>query len=164
MCDLRYIRKLHQQPTIMRENMSSHRRYSVGLIMVLSACEPTAPVVEQATPNIIAISYDAYGSTPTLTPTALDLAIEHCKKQNLYANYRGVTVPSALTAKEVHTFVCERVKTDDNAVIIAQNNQYAAQASQAAEAVDAFFDGYDAARPTRTQCNTIGFQTNCTSY
>lgn len=141
--------------------MTSLSKYSLGLVMALSACETTTPVVEQATTNVIAISYDAYGSTPTLTPEALDLAIEHCKKQRLYANYRGVTVPNALTAKEVHTFVCEPTKTDDNAVIIAQNRQYGADSAQA---VSAFFNAYDAAQPTHTQCSTIGFQTNCTSY
>lgn len=144
--------------------MASLPKYSLGLVMALSACVTTAPVVERATPNVIAISYEAYSSTPTLTPEALDLAIEHCKKQNLYANYRGVTVPNVLTAKEIHTFVCEASKTDDNAVIIAQNRQYSASSAQASDAVGAFFDAYDAARPTHTQCSTIGFQTNCTSY
>jgi hypothetical protein len=144
--------------------MASLPKYSLGLVMALSACETTAPFIERATPNVIAISYEAYGATPTLTPEALDLAIEHCKKQGLYANYRGVTVPNALTAKEVHTFVCEASKTDDNAVIIAQNRQYSESSAQAAAAVGAFFDAYDAAQPTHTQCSTIGFQTNCTSY
>jgi hypothetical protein len=141
--------------------MASLPKYSLGLVMALSACETTAPVIERATRNVIAISYEAYGSTPTLTPEALDLAIEHCKKQKLYANYRGVTVPNALTAKEVHTFACEASKTDDNAVIIAQNRQYS---EQSAAAIGAIFDAYDAAQPTYTQCSTIGFQTNCTSY
>lgn len=144
--------------------MASLPKYALALIMALSACETTAPVVERATPNVIAISYAAYSSTPTLTPEAIDLAIEHCKTQHMYANYRGATVPNALTAKEVHTFVCEATKTDDNAVIIAQNNQYSASAAQASDAVGAFFNAYDAAKPTHTQCNTIGFQTNCTSY
>lgn len=130
----------------------------------LTACQPTAPVVEKATANLISISYDAYGSVPTLTPAALDMAIEHCKKQGLFANYRGAGTPNPLSAKEVHTFVCERVKTDDNAVIIAQNQQYAASAAATSGAVDAFFDGYDRATPTYTRCTTIGIQTNCTSY
>jgi hypothetical protein len=132
----------------------------VVALMVVAACQVTAPVVEKATTNLIAISYDAYGSTPTLTPEALDLAIEHCKKQRLFANYRGANIPNPLTAKEVHTFVCERTKTDDNAVILAQNQQHAT----ASNAVDAFLDGYNQARPTYTQCSTYGFQTNCTSY
>lgn len=137
----------------------------IGLtVVVVAACQPTPPVVQKATANLIAISYDAYGATPTLTPEALDMAIEHCKKQRLFANYRGVTVPNALAATEVHTFVCERTKTDDNAVIIAQNQQYAASSAASSEAVDAFFDGYNQAQPTYTQCSTIGFQTNCTSY
>ena len=133
-------------------------------IIVVAGCQPTPPVVQKATANVIAISYDAYGETPTLTPEALDMAIEHCKKQRLFANYRGVTVPNALAATEVHTFVCERTKTDDNAVIIAQNQQYAASSAAAADAVDAFFDGYNQPQPTYTRCNTIGFQTTCTSY
>ncbi len=132
--------------------------------MVVAACQVTAPVVEKATANLIAISYDAYGSTPTLTPEAFDLAIEHCKKQRLFANYRGVNIPNPLAAKEIHTFVCERTKTDDSAVIIAQNQQHAAASAAASNAVDAFFDGYNQAQPTYTQCSTIGFQTNCTSY
>lgn len=138
---------------------------TIGLgLSLLAACQPTTPIVEKATANLIAIRYDAYGSTPTLTPQALDLAISHCKKQGLFANYRGVTVPNPLGATEVHTFVCERVKTDDNAVIISQNQQYAASSGAASGAVDAFFEGYNAKQPTYTSCSTIGFQTNCTSY
>jgi len=134
---------------------------AVGLTVVVAACQQTPPVVQKATTNLIAISYDAYGTTPTLTPEALDMAIEHCKKQRLFANYRGVTVPNALAATEVHTFVCERTKTDDNALIMAQNQQYAASYAAAA---DAFLDGYNQAKPTYTRCSTIGFQTNCRSY
>lgn len=133
-------------------------------VMFLTACEPTAPMVETATPNVIAISYNAYGSTPTLTPAALNLAIEHCKKQRLFANYRGATIPNPLGTKEVHTFVCERVKTDDNAVIIAQNQQFAASSAAASSAVDAFLDGYNASQPTYTSCTRVGIQTQCTSY
>jgi hypothetical protein len=130
---------------------------------VVTACQPTTPVVDKATANLIAISYNAYGSTPTLTPAAMDMAIEHCKKQGLFANYRGASAPNPLATKEVHTFVCEKTKTNDSAVIIAQNEQYAA-ASAATNAADAFLEGYNQARPTYTQCSTIGFQTNCTSY
>lgn len=136
----------------------------------LSACQMTEPVVEKATTNLIAISYEAYGSTPTLSPDAIDKAIEHCKAQGgLYANYKGVSVPNPMfSAKEVHTFVCEKTKTDDNAVIAAQNEQYgaaaAANAAMWSSAADSFNEGYEAASPTRTQCTSIGFQTNCTSY
>lgn len=145
--------------------MRTLRLVATGLtVAVVSACQPTTPVVQKATANLIAISYDAYGSTPTLTPEALDMAIEHCKKQRLFANYRGATVPNALTATEVHTFVCERRKTDDSAVIISQNQQYAASSAAASNAVGAFFDGYNQAKPTYTRCNTIGFQTTCRSY
>lgn len=136
---------------------------SSGLVL-LAACQPTTPVVEKATSNLISISYDAYGSTPTLTPEALDIAIEHCKKQRLFANYRGATVPNALGTKEVHTFVCERVKTDDNAIIISQNQQQAASSATAVNAMDAFFEGYNSAQPIYTSCSTLGSQTNCTSY
>jgi hypothetical protein len=141
--------------------MRSLNKYSfVAALLVVAACQVTPPVVEKATANLIAISYDAYGSTPTITPEALDLAIEHCKKQGLFANYRGANIPNQLTAKEVHTFVCERTKTDDNAVTIAQNQQHAT----ASNTVDAFLDGYKQAQPTYTHCSTIGFQTNCSSY
>ena len=124
----------------------------------LSACEMTEPQVETATRNLISISYEAYGMTPTLAPAAIDKAIEHCKAQGgLYANYRGVTVPNPLSAKEIHTFVCERTKTDDSAVIEAQNRQYVAQAAAMSAAIDN-------ATPTYTSCTSTGFQTNCTSY
>ena len=138
---------------------------SFGLVSVgLAACQPTEPVVEKATSNLIAISYDAYGATPTLTPAALDMAIEHCKKQGLFANYRGAGIPNQLSTKEVHTFVCERKKTDDNAVIIAQNRQYAESAAATSSAIDAFAEGFEQASPTYTSCTTVGFTTNCTSY
>lgn len=140
--------------------------YYILSSILLAGCQPTNPVIEKSTNNIIAISYNAYGSTPTLTPEAIDIAIEHCKKQSLFANYRGVTVPNPLGTKEVHTFACEQTKTDDSTVIIAQNEQYAAAA---ANAVDAFVTGYNSAtpiytRPTYTTCNTIGLQTRCRSY
>lgn len=151
----------HSGVTTAGRLMGSLNKYYFSVaLMAVTACQVTEPVVEKATANVIAISYDAYGSTPTLTPEALDLAIEHCKKQRLFANYRGANVPNPLTAKEVHTFVCERTKTDDNAVILAQNQQHAA----ASNVVDAFLDGYNQAQPTYTQCSTFGFQTNCTSY
>jgi hypothetical protein len=122
----------------------------------------TEPVVEKATPNLISISYDAYGSTPTLSAEALDRAIEHCKAQGgLYANYRGVSVPNPLSAKEVHTFVCERTKTNDNAVIAAQNASYTAAAVANA---GLWADAFEQSQPTQTQCTTFGSQTNCTSY
>jgi len=132
--------------------------------LAVAGCQATAPVVEKATANLIAISYDAYGTAPTVTAAALDMAIEHCKKTGLFANYRGANSPNMLTTKETHTFVCEKTKTDDNAVIVAQNQQALASSAAISNAADAFLDGYNQARPTRTQCSTIGFQTNCTSY
>lgn len=129
----------------------------------LMGCMTTEPVVQTATPNLIAISYDAYGTTPTLLPQAIDLAIQHCRSQGgLYANYRGATSPNPLTAQEVHTFVCEATKTDDNAVIAAQNAEATAMAVAAAGMVAA--TTYRPPSPVMTQCNTIGYQTICTSY
>ena len=136
--------------------------FIICVSLVMSACEMTEPVVEKATPNVISISYDAYGSTPTLTAEAIDIAMEHCKSQGgLFANYRGVTVPSALSAKEIHTFACERVKTDDNALIAAQAERYAAESAAAAKA---FSDAFNQAQPTYTSCTTFGYQTTCSSY
>lgn len=136
---------------------------SLLFILGISACTMTEPVVETATPNLISISYDSYGSTPTLSPLAIDKAIEHCKSQGgLYANYRGVTLPNPyFSAKEVHTFVCEKIKTDDNAIVSAQNELYAAQAHAAAQAIS---NAAIASQPTHTTCTTVGFQTHCTSY
>ncbi len=131
-------------------------------VLGVSACQPTEMMVEKATPNLISVSYQAYGTTPTLTPEAMDRAIEHCKAQGgLYANYRGVSVPNPLSAKEVHTFVCERTKTDDNAVIAAQNREYNAAAAASAAIIA---DSFQPTSPTYTNCTTIGYQTNCTSY
>lgn len=135
---------------------------TVVSVTSLSACQMTEPVVERATPNVISISYDAYGSTPTITAEALDMAIEHCKTQGgLFANYRGVTVPSPLSAKEIHTFACERTKTDDNVLIAAQAERYTAQAAAIA---DATASAFALSKPTTTSCTTIGNRTNCTSY
>ena len=136
--------------------------FCVGTTLFVLGCQPTQPMVEKATPNLIAISYDAYGSTPTLTPEAIDQAIEHCKSQGgLYANYRGATAPNPLSAKEVHTFVCEKTKTDDSAVITAQNEQYTAAAALNAAL---WADAFEPPAPTQMQCTTVGFTTNCTSY
>lgn len=130
--------------------------------LTVMGCQPTPPIVEMATPNVIAIGYEAYGSTPTLTPEALDKAIQHCKSQGgLYANYRGATTPNPLSTKEVHTFVCEKTKTDDGAVIAAQNEQYIAEAALTAAI---WADAFEPQAPTQTQCTTVGFTTNCTSY
>lgn len=133
-----------------------------GIVAIgLTACQPTEPIVLKATPNLISLSYEAYGSTPTLTADALDRAIEHCKAQGLFANYRGVSVPNPLAATEVHTFVCERTKTDDGAVIAAQNAQYGAAASASAAIMA---DAFKQPDPVRTQCTSVGQQTYCTSY
>jgi hypothetical protein len=135
----------------------------IAATVFVSACQATEPVVRKATSNLISISYNAYGSTPTLTPEALDKAIEHCKSQGgLYANYRGVSVPNALSTEEVHTFVCERQKTDDSAVIESQNRMYLESAAIMQSAVIQSTPVYVA--PVRTRCTTIGYQTNCTSY
>jgi hypothetical protein len=143
--------------------VSSKVVFFLSPILSLMACQSTAPMVTKATPNLIAISYKAYDTTPTLTPEALDLAIEHCKAQGgLFANYRGATAPNPMvSAEEVHTFVCEKTKTDDNAVIAAQNERYMTDAALSAAIMASTIM---ASSPTQTQCTTIGGQTNCTSY
>lgn len=129
----------------------------------LAACEVTEPVVEKATPNIISISYDAYGSTPTLSAEAINIAVEHCKAQGgLFANYKGVSVPNPLfSAKEIHTFACERFKTDDSTLIAAQAQSYAAQSVATAEIIA---NSFEPREPTYTTCTTAAFHTTCTSY
>jgi hypothetical protein len=123
---------------------------------LVTGCQPTPPEVDYSSANVIAIRYEAYGTTPTLTPQTIDMAVEHCRAQgNKFANYRGVSVPNILSAEEVHTFVCEATKTDDNAVIAAQNEQYMNAAIAASTPLFA---------PTSTTCTTIGFTTNCNSY
>lgn len=114
----------------------------------------TEPVVQQATQNSISISYKAFDIVPTLTAEAINIAVEHCAANNLYANYRGVNVPSAFSSEEIHTFVCEPNKTDDAAVIIAQNQRYT-ELYQSTIATNT---------PTFTSCNTFGTYTSCTSY
>lgn len=128
-------------------------------LLALLGCEMTEPTVEMATPNLISISYEAYATTPTLAPVAIDMAIEHCRKQGgLFANYKGVTAPNPMfSAKEIHTFACERVKTDDNIVISAQAERYLAQAALSAQIIAN-------STPTYTNCTTSGFHTSCTSY
>ena len=134
---------------------------SMLVILGLSACATTDPVAETRTENLISISYDSYQLTPTLSPLAINMAIEHCKAQGgLFANYRGANIPNPFSAKEVHTFVCERSKTDDSAVILAQNRIYADQIQASANA----FNASIALQPTRTTCNTFGYQTTCTTY
>lgn len=127
---------------------------------LLAACEPTPPEINYASSNVIAISYEAYGTTPTLTPQAIDMAFEHCRAQgNKFANYRGVSVPNMLSAEEVHTFVCETTKTDDNAIIAAQNEQYMNAAIAASTPLFT-----PAPAPRSTTCTTIGFTTNCNTF
>jgi hypothetical protein len=139
----------------------------IGLNLIsmlgLAACAMTEPVTETATSNLISISYNSYDSTPTPSPQAIDKAIQHCKSQGgLYANYRGATLPNPLfSSKEVHTFVCEKTKTDDSVVISAQNELYAVQAFETAQAIS---NAAILSQPTRTACTTVGLQTNCTSY
>lgn len=127
-----------------------------------SACEISEPVIEMASKNVISISYDAYGSTPTLTAEAIDIAMSHCKSQGgLFANYRGVSVPNEFSAKEIHTFACERVKTDDNIVIAAQEERYAQEIAATASAIE---DAFVETQPIYTNCSTYGNRTSCTSY
>ena len=123
----------------------------------LAACEMSAPEISHASVNSIAIRYTAWGTVPTLTAEAIDIAVGHCRSHGLYANYRGVNVPNALSAEEVHVFVCEARKTDDNAVIAAQNQRYSD--IYAASLASAAISG-----PTYTNCNTYGGTTSCTSY
>ena len=126
--------------------------------LALAACQPTPPEVDYVSANVISISYEAYGTTPTLTPQAIDMAVEHCRAQgDKFANYRGVTVPNMFTAEEVHTFVCENTKTNDNAVIAAQNEQYMNAAIAASTPLYL-------PTSTSTTCTTIGYTTSCNSY
>lgn len=127
-----------------------------------SACEISEPVIEMASENVISVSYDAYGSTPTLTAEAIDIAITHCKSQGgLFANYRGVSVPNEFSAKEIHTFACERVKTDDNIIIAAQEERYAQEVAATASAIA---DAFEQTQPVYTNCYIYGNRTSCTSY
>ncbi|WP_298559955.1 hypothetical protein [uncultured Aliiroseovarius sp.] len=131
---------------------------AIGLLSIsLTACEMTAPEIEHASKHSIAIRYTAWDVVPTLSAEAIDIAVSHCKKYGLHANYRGANVPNALSAEEIHVFVCEPRKTDDNAVIAAQNKRYSDMysASMTAAAL---------AGPTYTNCSTYGYQTICTSY
>jgi hypothetical protein len=141
-----------------------HKTFCITVLSlaIVAACQASEPIIETATPNVISISYNAYDVTPTITAAAIDIAVQHCKDQGgLFANYRGVSVPSPFSTQEIHTFVCERRKTDDNAVITAQNQRYLDRAS---DATDAFIEALQQSQPTYTTCTTYGWQTNCTTY
>lgn len=99
------------------------RFLSLGVLPVLAACMPTAPVQQFASPNGITLKYEAYDSVPTLTAEAREIAVQHCAKYGKYANYRGGNAVNPLSAEEIHQFACEAVKTDDSAVIAAQSSR-----------------------------------------
>lgn len=90
-------------------------------VVGLSGCMATAPIQHFASPNGIALRYEAYDEIPTLTPEARELAIQHCAKYGKYANYKGGNAVSPLSAEEIHTFECDNVKRDDSAIIAAQS-------------------------------------------
>ena len=49
----------------------------------------------------------------TLSPEAIDMAINHCEKYGKYANYKGGNAVSIVQTDEIHNFACEDKKTDD---------------------------------------------------
>lgn len=127
------------------------QRIFLGLVLIaVSACQPTEPIVEHSSSNSIAIRYSAYDIVPTLTAEAIDIAVSHCKKFGQFANYRGANAVNALSTEEIHVFACEARKTDDIAVITAQNERITSL--------------YNASVPTVTTCNTYGTHTSCTSF
>ena len=123
-----------------------------GSMLLLISCSPSAPVVDFASENVIAIRYSAFDSVVTLTAEAREMAVQHCARYGRFANYKGGNSVNELSAEEIHQFACERTKTDDSAVIAAQSQRPSYVA----------IPTYDA--PRQTSCTTVGVSTNCYSY
>ena len=84
----------------------------------LAACAPTTPKIRYAGENAIELVYSAYGSSPTLTGEAIDMAIEHCAKHGKGMKHVSSSAISEFTTQEIHTFMCtndfvdERIEID----------------------------------------------------
>ena len=78
------------------------------MIMLLPACETaTDPTIDFSDDALVTVKYKAYYSAPYLTPAASDMAARHCAKYGKKSYYKGATVPSQLSATELHEFRCE---------------------------------------------------------
>lgn len=99
----------------------------IGIMIVgalLSGCmAPTPPKTQYASENSITLRYSAYDMVPTLTSEARDIAIRHCAKYGKFANYQGANAANAMSTEELHSFACERKKTNDSEVIARQTQR-----------------------------------------
>ena len=78
----------------------------VALVALLSACAPTKPVVQYASENAITLKYSAYDIVPTVTPEAIEMAIEHCAKYGKSIKLMSSNAAHELSTQEIHTFMC----------------------------------------------------------
>ena len=133
----------------------------VSTLLGCGSVQEMEPVVSFNSRNIISLDLPGKGNP---TAKVYDAAINHCKKFNLFANYKSVE-HNFWNAKNTHTFACEQTKTDD-ALTIAAIQQ--AQANRDAELVKSLTllnlgAAISNPAPTRLQttCTTVWNTTTC---
>lgn len=110
--------------TLGTEVHMKHRHVAIiATVIAAAGCQPTPPIQDHASENVISFRYNAYDSVPTLTAKALDKAMRHCARFGKFANYKGGSAVSEWTSEEIHTFACEDTKTDDGSVIAGQSRR-----------------------------------------
>ena len=113
------------------------------------------PVVSFKSNNIISLELPGKGNP---TAKVYDVAINHCKKFNLFANYKSVD-HDFWNAKNTHTFACEQTKTDDALTIAAIQQEKANRDAELVKGLTLMNLGASISNPASTR-----LQTTCTTY
>ena len=75
-------------------------------------------MVQYASENSIAITYNAYDVIPTVTAQAIDMAVRHCQKYGKKMTLISSNQKNMNSPEEIHTFMCTNhtvtVKTQYN--------------------------------------------------
>ena len=78
----------------------------MALLVFVSGCMPTKPIVHYASENTFAVKYSAYDTLPTVTAEAIDMAVNHCAKYGKGMKLVSSNAVNGLTTLEIHTFMC----------------------------------------------------------
>ena len=134
----------------------------VSTLLGCGSVQDMEPVVSYKSKNIISLELHGKG-----TPTAkvYDAAINHCKKFNLFANYKSVDHDFWKGQKNTHTFACEQTKTDDALTIAAIQQQQANRDAELVQSLTLLNLGAAISNPAptrlQTTCTTFGNTTTC---
>ncbi|KMP12014.1 hypothetical protein UZ36_02235 [Candidatus Nitromaritima sp. SCGC AAA799-C22] len=75
---------------IMSCNLKLKWFHLAPILVLISGCGTTAPLIKYSNPSQVTIGHTNMGLRPTLTREVRDLAEKYCKKQGKYAEYTGI--------------------------------------------------------------------------